>query len=791
MKKIITILFTLGLTTLLSGCFGFWGEIWTEALSSIDGIYIREDSKNYEKKTVTIENKTTYKGVCRIQFKSHYDYDSGEDKYDSYDNVTVSLESSDTKVATVKWNNNGDDKKYKLWSNSKGIAEQYFIVTAVGEGSCKITMKEVGGNKAATLTVKVDPEKGIIIEEDEVNVVLKSTAIIHYKNTYDSRAVTWSTSPYLTITPKNDGTAEIYAKSYYSAPITIKASSYDGKKYDTVKVNIQNTTGWSVSINTETNLDDITPGKIFKLNAEVNVPDNINKKINWYSSDETVATVENGYVTAKKEGSVTIYAKLAANEATLDSITFTVYPKLVSSSQFFWGTWIRMDSGEEYVVEENYVNYNGNKYRVAASTENELTISGLGTFRKDQDVSKNIIKIYDDALNIDVPFFRKGGTNLKYKVRVVGFKDLIEGSSENYNSASRAAGTSVPTGLGGMKVKGQSETFDGFVDEGVTDADGYVELEAPIQGDSQRLEISDEDGKIIIVPGLKVENDGDDLGTIPWVDDNDYAFKITGTINDVHKNDGYLYGNNYKTYPMTLTITNITNVPSATSFCRIYTDDPKLKIYSRDSSIDLNDITISQMNGSAEKILNLKVAYDSLTKEYVDTEIKIEITNSRTKRVWIDYVPLRFFAGQMPITISALSTEENTNAELKGFVIYPDGNSKFISVPDNEFCTVYIPVFGNLAANPYKLVFCGATVTGNLSDSTEMFYSVNLDSETIIVVDKYNGREKFYYGEPNDTETEAYAVPSEVKEFDAYLSTGDIDFYTIYTTSDSTRVYEN
>ena len=85
------------------------------------------------------------------------------------------------------------------------------------------------------------------------------------------------------------------------------------------------------------------------------------------------------------------------------------------------------------------------------------------------------------------------------------------------------------------------------------------------------------------------------------------------------------------------------------------------------------------------------------------------------------------------------------------------------------------------------MVFCGANVTGNLGESGEMFYTVNLDS-TEAMKPVLKMKDYYMFGENgklngNDSEDTAY----EIKEsFEGYLGYQDIDFYTLNVESKST-----
>ena len=80
------------------------------------------------------------------------------------------------------------------------------------------------------------------------------------------------------------------------------------------------------------------------------------------------------------------------------------------------------------------------------------------------------------------------------------------------------------------------------------------------------------------------------------------------------------------------------------------------------------------------------------------------------------------------------------------------------------------------------MAFSGATVTGDLSDSTEMFYTVAVGStEPVAVENSGDGiLRHMTFGEPNDSEKTAYPVN---ENFQAYLSEGEIDYFSV--TSDT------
>ena len=206
---------------------------------------------------------------------------------------------------------------------------------------------------------------------------------------------------------------------------------------------------------------------------------------------------------------------------------------------------------------------------------------------------------------------------------------------------------------------------------------------------------------------------------------------------------------------------------------------------------------IKQYTGSNTNLIKDDKIYlltngDKITMPDLTGYSKIEVKNMNTKRVWSDYVPLRFFAGQMPITITTTNVIYNDKASLNGFLIYPDGNSKFFAVPDKSSKILYVPVFGNTDKYAYKMVFSGATVTGNLDESTAMAYGVKFNSTEAVTPNLQNWEALYDFGENingKNNNDESNAMPIEA-DFEAYLEEGDIDFYTINVKSESKKVYE-
>lgn len=443
-----------------------------------------------------------------------------------------------------------------------------------------------------------------------------------------------------------------------------------------------------------------------------------------------------------------------------------------ASDQFWWGTWQRMDNGDLYEIGEETVKIykNGNKnpsetYTISdTSTEESLDVTSFGIFTKTSD---RIIELNN------IPYFRKGGSNLDFSLKLVGF------INDRHAASGRAASS-----VSNLRVKIKDKNHPSYVDETESDEDGIVKGKAPVAGDEMSLSIQKENGGEVVVSGMKVEFSGADVGTIPLVEENQHALKVTGVIKDEDKTDGYLYAD-FTDYPLTLTITNISDVECPPSMYKIYSADDNLLIIPADSQYALEG-RLPTIPKDGSLTVKVKVRCTGMTTTSLNTGIRVKV-NATDGTEWNDYVPLKFYRGLFPINVSAVTNAKNESAVLNAFVIYPDNNTKFFIVDQSKTGrTIFVPSFDERES--YKLVFCGANSTKALSDSTEMFYTVapgSITPRVVAVPDEMNEYTQIVNfgesGNKNDTEETAYTVN---ESFEAYIHGGDKDFYE-FSVSDS------
>ena len=190
-----------------------------------------------------------------------------------------------------------------------GSAGNSTIITATVKGTeiskdCKVTIAEVL-NPAADITLDKTELSGTAGEK----ATLKATVVGEDSTKDSTDVVTWKSS--------NEDVATVTAGNVTfvgagTATITAKA----GEKTATCTVTVKAATVAVEKITLDKTTAELTVGDTTTLKATV-TPDNAtDKTVTWTSSDESVATVKDGVVTAVKAGTATITAKAGDKTAT-------------------------------------------------------------------------------------------------------------------------------------------------------------------------------------------------------------------------------------------------------------------------------------------------------------------------------------------------------------------------------------------------------------------------------------------------------------------------------------------
>jgi uncharacterized repeat protein (TIGR02543 family) len=200
-------------------------------------------------------------------------------------NKNVTWKSSDDSIVTVDENGN-------ITAVKEGTAT-VTVTTEDGEHTATVkvtvsndTVAVTGVNAPANIEVSTKGSKNIGATVTPANASNKG---LEYKSA-DPKIATVNANG--TVTGVKEGTT------------TITVTSKDGGKTATVKVTVKDVKVTGVTLTPKAAT--VTTGKTTKLTATVQPANASNKDVTWKSSDESVATVNNGTVTAKKAGTVTI-----------------------------------------------------------------------------------------------------------------------------------------------------------------------------------------------------------------------------------------------------------------------------------------------------------------------------------------------------------------------------------------------------------------------------------------------------------------------------------------------------
>ena len=212
------------------------------------------------------------------------------------------------------------ENKAVIWSssNSSVASVKEGLVTAVKSGNATITVKSDDGGKTATCAVtvnaKVYPVEDISLDKTSQEMTegdeFTLTATVKPDNA-TNKNVTWNSSDPSVATVDN---GKVIAKKAGTATITVKTD--DGGKTASCVVTVNAKVYPVESISLDKTSFEMTEGDTFTLTATVKPDNATNKNVIWSSSNNSVASVSNGKVTALKAGQATITAKTEDGERT-------------------------------------------------------------------------------------------------------------------------------------------------------------------------------------------------------------------------------------------------------------------------------------------------------------------------------------------------------------------------------------------------------------------------------------------------------------------------------------------
>lgn len=244
-------------------------------------------------------------------------------------NITLLKGASKTLSATIKPSN--ATNKAVTWSSSnENVASvNNGVVTANSVGTAIITATTNDGGFTAQCSVTVNEEPPAIIHVTSISLPKTSSELT--KGSTETliptilpvdatdKSVTWETSNDKVVTVNNGVVTAVG-----TGIATVTVATVDGHYTASCSFTVKETEIKVNSINiTEQSLT-LSPQQTYSLNVTVGPENATNKNLSWSSSDNNVATVGNGIITAFNEGTCVITASSTDGSQITASVSITV-----------------------------------------------------------------------------------------------------------------------------------------------------------------------------------------------------------------------------------------------------------------------------------------------------------------------------------------------------------------------------------------------------------------------------------------------------------------------------------
>jgi uncharacterized protein YjdB len=238
--------------------------------------------------------------------------------------LTATVKPDDASDKTVTWSSS--DAKIATVDNGK--------VTAVKEGSAKITVTTKDGGKTAecaiTVSKKIIAVTGVTLDKTTANMIVgqtkQLTATVKPDDATD-KTVSWSSSNEKIASV--DATGKVTAVAGGAATITAKTNGLDASGKSVLATCDVTVTQPVSRVTLDKTTLTLTEGDTATLTATVSPADATDKTVTWSTSDAAIATVDNGKVTAVKEGSAKITVTTKDGGKTAEC-TVTVNKKIIA-----------------------------------------------------------------------------------------------------------------------------------------------------------------------------------------------------------------------------------------------------------------------------------------------------------------------------------------------------------------------------------------------------------------------------------------------------------------------------
>ena len=252
--------------------------------------------------------------------------------------------------------------KHMTWSTadaSIASVNDNGAVTAVATGETTITVKTVDGGKTAACKVAVSKKpihiERVSLDQSEITLEIGGAPVTLVATVFpedaDDKSVTWKSADESVATVANGSVSPVNIGS-----TTITVTTTDGNKTATCKVTVTRKKVSSITLD-KTEIYIAAGSDPIKITATVLPEDAADKSLEWKSSDEEVATVEDGVVTPLAKG-VTVINAIAKDGSNLFSndciinVTKIIEPDAVDLGLSI--KWASVNLGAEKPEEDGY-----------------------------------------------------------------------------------------------------------------------------------------------------------------------------------------------------------------------------------------------------------------------------------------------------------------------------------------------------------------------------------------------------------------------------------------------------
>ena len=231
----------------------------------------------------------------------------------------LTVNQSETLKATVIPDNATNKNVTWTSSNEKVAKVNNGKVTAIDVGTAEITVTTVDGNKTATckVTVTTAPVKVTGVTLDKSTATLKSGSSLTLKATVaptnaTNQDVSWSSSDTKVATVDSDGVVKAVAPG----GATITVTTVDGNKTAKCEVTVEATNVAVTGVSLDKTSASLEVKDTLSLKATITPVNADNQNVIWSSSNDKIAMVKDGVVTAVAPGEATITVKTVDGEKT-------------------------------------------------------------------------------------------------------------------------------------------------------------------------------------------------------------------------------------------------------------------------------------------------------------------------------------------------------------------------------------------------------------------------------------------------------------------------------------------